>query len=74
MSQTSPHRKKTHQLWVVSPCMRLSRTCFSSEVREDSKTGSDSQAQTANLELDGTELRLDLVRPSQYGDTEIAKH
>ena len=33
----------SNQLWVVTPCLRLSRTCFSSEVCEVSKTGPDSQ-------------------------------
>ena len=29
--------------YVVTPCLRLSRTCFFSEMREVSKTGPDSQ-------------------------------
>ena len=38
-----------NQLLAVTPCLRLLRTCFSSEVREVLKTGPDG----VNLEHDG---------------------
>ena len=44
-----PKGNRANQLWVVTPCLRLSHTCFSSEVGQFLKSGPGSQY----LEHDG---------------------